>query len=288
MKKRKENSSVACDSQPKPLFALSSIRTDQSAACTAEDHEKLRTRSLWHGSRRARLGFASISLGSLLERLPKLTVRSETFDPWAPDGPEAPKGVVPARPNSHRSNGKTEREIDVRSRIASTAGDQQQARSRERAEDNLNANEDDVHSYVNRTRQATAASAESSGDLKQDPGSRSGKAQHAEIGSPLRPVSLAALRSDLPATAQLPLSRSPENRQEAKQPANFGEWFSQLLPKLPGSPAQLRNRCVLDSRLHQTADRTLRFGISTHSVKGCFAPGASLCKTQNQAKLEIF
>ncbi len=223
-------------SAPPPLLLSTADSTAHSAAACGRSQVLLFSgQNRQQSEPRARprpCRFASITLGgAILDRLPKLTQRGQIYDPWASDCPEAPRGVL----GSHRKpvSGQQPSELAVRASLAACtppdampgacsgsgaapAGRPSDAGPHPQATPLLAQNPQQQHRQQHPVAQSDA--------LRQ------------------RPPRPQDTDSELLHDAGDQAAPRPRGGGGAQQPARSGHWLAKLVPKLPGSPSELRNR----------------------------------------------
>lgn len=210
--------------------------TDTSAPFSDDcTHARLSGRTIWRTSKFSKPFFSYISLGRLLEKLPKLTVRSATYDPWASDYKGAPNRGRKATLFSQSQNEDKEREIDVRTRLAAVAYDELPA-----AAAGQDATVEDSSNCLNRPGSAVAAGSSAPGNNIDDVNRQ--QSPDALPSQPGPEGQATRVNTGLQATPPL---HDRDIGQNDSAPIKFTTWFSQILPDLPGSTAQLRNSLPL-------------------------------------------
>ena len=236
-----ESASLALEgplSAPPMLLSTADSRADSAAACERRDWWKrgggkqhFSSALVFNAARRPPpCRFGSVTLGGVLDHLPKFKQRGPLYDPWDPAAPEAPRGVSGSRrqPLYDAQTG----ELAVRASLASGGSPQgaaPQAAAIPAGSYAAPANSPPEapqrqHQPLPHGQQQDALSApQPQAQQQRQPVQGHDSAPPHQAGGPASPL-------------QQPWSRS---EQPPKGPA---EWLAGLLPKLPGSPSDLRNR----------------------------------------------
>lgn len=236
-----ESASLALEcplSAPPLLLSTADSRADSAAACERRGwwtrgggKQQFSSALRFKAGRRPQpCRFGSITLGGFLDHLPKFKQRGPLYDPWDPTAPEAPRGVSGTRrqPLYDAPAG----ELAVRASLASGGSPQGAApqaaavpaRSRAApANSPPEAPQRQHHPLPHGQQQDARSVPQAQAQQQRQPVHGHDAAPPRQAGGPTAPLQQPWPRSEQP-------------------PKGPGEWLAGLLPKLPGSPSDLRNR----------------------------------------------
>lgn len=181
--------------------------------------------------------FASITLGLGLKhipdvsKLPKLTQRCPLYDPWDPDCPEAPRGVVGR--HQRQSSSDPSSEHAMRASLVPDA---------------VPFTAQSAPAATNGHPTSAGGPSKTNGHHHQDQQQQQRQPQdgHSQPSSKQTNQYMAADSTAWMSQQGYQASAPQQGRRRGDQgPQGPGDWLSKLLPKFPGSPSELRNSLPL-------------------------------------------